>query len=472
MLPNFSRLGLARTGMVADDDVDDNDVDDDDVDDDDVDNDAAAPSDPAPGEVAALHDQYMETSDFFVTVLQQIDDGSDSLIRVCEAALSWCATDKGRWATCKDENIEQEWVKLTEKLFTKYGLPQDGEENPPSPYANFVSLCNMDRVKRLVRIGRRCYRANQQRLVLEGEGEDEDEDEDNDEREGRLRFRALVALFAEPEASNETSDDFPGTGAWTTERDDQADVALALTVLAEEFSQDVTEFVQERIRQDVIRQIARLEDVNSTTTSRPQVVRMRAQLARLTSWLFTRLSLSDRMDPLYPYGGVLCQELYGLIDQLIDAHELDLDLFEPLDNVDYDLDSLAKFAWTAVRDVAKYNDDKHDWSAYAIPSSKNDPASPAKFMLWFLRNRTPQPIIHLVLNVIHCVLRMPSANRHMPETPLKVRFLRSLVDAKGITHIGNATIGDPMGRSWSMVALETIAEQLAQLDRLQRKLIY
>ena len=51
----------------------------------------------------------------------------------------------------------------------------------------------------------------------------------------------------------------------------------------------------------------------------------------------------------------------------------------------------------------------------------------------------------------------------MPEMPRKVRFLRSSVDANGITLIGDATIGDPQGRSWSIVALETVAKQLAQL---------
>ena len=56
----------------------------------------------------------------------------------------------------------------------------------------------------------------------------------------------------------------------------------------------------------------------------------------------------------------------------------------------------------------------------------------------------------------------------MPEMPRKVRFLRSSVDANGITLIGDATIGDPQGRSWSIVALETVAKQLAQLDKQQQ----
>ena len=455
MLPNFSRLCLARTGTMADDDVDGMDGDADE-----------APPGPAPGEVATLNDQYMETSDFFVAVLQQVDDGSDSLKRVCEAVKSWCATDKGRWTTCNDEHNNEEWVKLTEKAFTKYGLPQGGEENPPPPYLNFVSLCNMDPVKRLVRIGRRCYWANQQRLVLEAEKEGYTWTEDEDE----LKFQSLMGLFTtsnhgysqEPEPSD---DEGPGPDAWTTERDDQADVALALTVLAEEFSQDFTGFVQEQIRGDVIRQLQRLEGVNATTT-RPQVVRMRAQLARLTSWLFTRSSLSDLMDPLDPYGDALCQEFYQLLDQVRDATDHDLDLFDD-DDLEGGETRLAELAWTALRDVAKYNEGQHDWSAYAIPSGDMEDPAYVKTMLWFLRHST-QPIRHLVLEVIHDVLRISSVNPHMPEMPHKVRFLRSLVDANGITLIGDATIGDPQGRSWSIVALETVAKQLAQLDKQQQ----
>jgi hypothetical protein len=463
MLPNFSRLGLARTGMVADGDVDD---------------DADAPSDPAPGEVATLHDQYMETSDFFVAVLQQIDDGSGSLKRVCEAVKSWCATDKGRWTTCNDEHNNQEWVKLTEKVFTKYGLPQDGEENPPPPYINFVSLCNVDPVKRLVRIGRRCYWANQQRLVLEdqrrlvleAEDEDEDGDGDEDEREDKLKFRALMGLFTtsnhgysqEPEPSD---DEGPGPDAWTTERDDQADVALALTVLAEEFSQDATGFVQEQIRGGIIRQLQRLENVN--LISRPRVVRMRAQLARLTSWLFTRTSLSDLMDPLDPYGDALCEEFYCLLDQVRDATDHDHDLFDDGDDLEGNETRLAELAWTALRDVAKYNEGRSDWSSFVILSDETSNCEYLKSTLWFLRRGT-QPVRHLVLEVIHDALRIPSVNPHMPEMPRKVRFLRSLVDANGITLIGDATIGDPKGRSWSIIALETVAKQLAQLDKQQQ----
>jgi len=471
MLPNFSRLRLARTGMVADgDDADEApcpgrdpppgghaappcDY-------------PAAPSGPAPGEVATLHDQYMDTSDFFVAVLQQIDNGSDSLKRVCEAVKSWCATDAGRWAACNHKDYEQELVELTKKLFTKYGLPQAGEENPPPPYLNLVSLCNMDPVKRLVRIGRRCYWDIQQWLVLKAEKEGDTWAENEDE----LKFQALTGLFTtsnhgysqEPDPSD---DEDPGPDAWTTERDDQADVALALTVLAEEFSQDNTEFVQEQILQDVIRQIVRLEGVNSTTPL-PQVVRMRVQLARLTSWIFTRYVRMPRMDPLDPYGGALCREFYLMLDQVREAIDNGLALFDD-DDLEGDEINVAELMWTALRDVAKFNDG-HDWPAYAIPSGDMKDLAYVRTMLWFLSHST-RPVRHLVLEVIHDVLRITSANPHMPEMPRKVRFLRSLVDANGITLVGDATIGDPQGRSWSIIALESIAKQLAQLDKQQQR---
>ena len=448
MLPNFSSLRVARTGMTADGSVDD----------------ASDEAGPAPGEVATLHDQYLETSDFFVAVLQQIDDGSDSLKRVCKAVKSWCATDKGRWDTCNDEDTDKEWVKLTEKVFTKHGLPQDVEENPPLPYPNFVSLCNMDPVKRLVRIGRRCYWANQQRLVLEAEKEGDSWTE----QESELKFQALKALIAEPEASNETSDDFPGLAAWTTERDDQADVALALTVLAKEFGQDAAEFVQENCRQCIIQQIARLENANSTTP-RSQVARMRMQLARLTSWIFTQITLSDLVDPLYQYGGALCRELYGLVDVLSYALENVADVIDYDDNREGDEARWAEWAWTALRDVAKYGDAAgDDWSKYAIPSGDTQDLAYLRSMLWFLRHKN-QPIKLLVLEVIHNVLRITSTDPLAPEMPRKVRFLRSLIDANGITLIVLATIWYPEGHSWSVVALETIAKQLAQLDKQQQR---
>ena len=89
-------------------------------------------------------------------------------------------------------------------------------------------------------------------------------------------------------------------------------------------------------------------------------------------------------------------------------------------------------------------------------------------MLWFLRHKN-QPIKLLVLEVIHNVLRITSTDPLAPEMPRKVRFLRSLIDANGITLIVLATIWYPEGHSWSVVALETIAKQLAQLDKQQQR---
>jgi hypothetical protein len=236
-------------------------------------------------------------------------------------------------------------------------------------------------------------------------------------------------------------------------------------VLAEEFSQDATGFVQEQIRGGIIRQLQRLENVN--LISRPRVVRMRAQLARLTSWLFTRTSLSDLMDPLDPYGDALCEEFYCLLDQVRDATDHDHDLFDDDGDLEGNETRLAELAWTALRDVAKYNEGRSDWSSFVILSDETSNCEYLKSTLWFLRRGT-QPVRHLVLEVIHDALRIPSVNPHMPEMPRKVRFLRSLVDANGITLIGDATIGDPKGRSWSIIALETVAKQLAQLDKQQQ----
>ena len=72
MLPSFSRLALVRTGMEAG---------------------------PAPGEIADVHDQYLETEDFARAVLQQIKNVED-LKDACAIAKKWCGLDKAHKAAC------------------------------------------------------------------------------------------------------------------------------------------------------------------------------------------------------------------------------------------------------------------------------------------------------------------------------------------------------------------------------------
>ena len=408
----------------------------------------AAPAGLAPGELADLHDQFWKTSDYFIAVLQQIvENGSDSLERLCDAIKSWCAIDKGRRDACRDPTNSKEWIQLTEKVFTRYGLPLAGEEEPPSPYRNFIGLCNMDPVKRLVRIGR-SYLALQKKDVTEGKDE--------------LAFQALTPLLRESghghsfESEDEDEDPDPQF-MWTTKRDDKADVALALINLAEEFGHGQSEFVEHGIVKATLRQLTRLKGAGF----REGEVRMLEQLARLVLWIFAKRP-GDFLEPLKPLANSLRYYLYRLLDMTIDVIRTKCEgilRYAPDDVV-----WRAEWAWTALKNIAacKYPPPGgygYNWSIHAMPSAATCDPTYLDSLLWFLQNGN-YCLKGLVCGVIGDVLYRPYCV--LPD-PRKVAFLKALVEKNAIDHIAIAGIGNLEASRWGVFALSSIARELARL---------
>ncbi len=420
----------------------------------------AAPTGPAPGELADLHDQYLQTSDFFIAVLQQIvENGSDSLKRLCETIKSWCATDRGRWAACSDPTNSKEWIQLTEKVFTRYGLPLAGEEEP-SPYRNFIGLCNMDPVKRLVRIGRSCYLALPKKDVTEDEDELAEDEDELAEDEDELAFQALTPLFRESghghSSESEDKDEDPDPQfVWTTKRDDKADVALALINLAEEFGHGETEFVEHGIVKAILRQLTRLKGAGF----REGEVRMLEQLARLALWIFAKRP-GHFLEPLKPFANSLRYYLYRLLDMTIDVIRTECEgilRYAPDDVV-----WRAEWAWTALKEIAACKNDPpggYNWAAHAMPSAATCDPTYLDSLLWFLQNGNHR-LKGLVCGVIGDVLHRPYWV--LPD-PCQVGFLRALVEKNAIDHIAIASIGNLETNRWAVFALSSIARELARL---------
>ena len=98
MLPSFAHPDLARTGTLA------------------------------PGEAADPEAQYLSTPDYFISVLEQVENISD-LDQACNVAKAWCATDRGRKAACGSPAANAAWASLTAKLFGPYAPPR-GKDVP------------------------------------------------------------------------------------------------------------------------------------------------------------------------------------------------------------------------------------------------------------------------------------------------------------------------------------------------------
>lgn len=197
-LPDLSGLGLARTGMEA------------------------------PGEAADAYEQYLVTPDFFITVLEQIENISD-LTKACDVVKTWCGADQARNQACKSPAAKQAWQSLCRKLFS----PNVPEPSPNVSWMqHFTSLCNMDPVKRLVRIGLARAERYEARLRAQMAAHADQSVAVHVLEDVPMRVveRLVVeAGLAEPADPNEpvTPDD-----RWTTERDDRVDVAAALTQIA------------------------------------------------------------------------------------------------------------------------------------------------------------------------------------------------------------------------------------------------
>ena len=132
MLPNFAHLDLARTGMMA------------------------------PGEAADLEAQFLKTPDFFLAVLEQVENISDPKA-ICQVVDTWCGLESGRNAACKSPAAIPAFKALIKKCFGKYApAPSEGVDARPLVNVwqrHFYDLCKMNPVDRLVLVGKEAYAA-------------------------------------------------------------------------------------------------------------------------------------------------------------------------------------------------------------------------------------------------------------------------------------------------------------------------
>lgn len=468
MLPNFSRLRLARTGMTADDAMDDDDE-------------ApcpgrdpppggnaappcdypAAPLDPAPGEVATLHDQYLETSDFFRAVLEQVKNVED-LKDACEIAKTWCALDSGRKAACGDS--DDTWKELARTLFTQY-VPDPSEG--VTWERHFYSLCNMDPIDRLERTakGREAVLRVEIRARLEAQAAADDSDDDNasmPDLAALLDQQVVAALFRDGGAVGSERTMAPND-AWTTERDDRADVTIALTRICSAMAHMDYPLVQAFVMGAII---DLMTSIGADYSIRPSM-RQREQAARLTTWLFRTRPDVEVVRPL----GNISMGRASWMDHLSDIlyTTIQWGLFSvPRASAEalYENSDRVTLSLEALKDIAVYKDgDAFDWSEYATPRVRSGRTSchfSAAALRYYLDHGNYQQKDRICLLIAHS-LHLPANEVSSGVKPWdrKLEFAKELARTRAMDRLGTVGIGDlPLSRA-SVAALGSIAGQLS-----------
>lgn len=436
-LPNVSRLALVRTGSPAEDRAPcpgpdpppgnnpsppcDH---------------PAASASPAPGETATRHDQYLQTVDFYHTVLGQIKNVKDRNA-VCEIAQAWCALDKGRRAAGASW---KEWEDLARALFTTHvPVPKS-----TTWQAHVFTLCNMDPVDRLVLIGKeRMSFFEKQRREKENSGLQGQESEDDDDDD----YDPSMALF---------EDLYKSMSAWTTERDDEADVALAVTRI---YNPDVNLAITALVVEKTVTSIIQLLDRIHTNRSKSSSLREGEQLALLCSWVFSRRPLiftHSNLVPLKTHLGELTDVLYTTIGWGLHG--------VPRASVG----ALAKHSnhatasLQALGDIARYKEDGVDWSEHATPHSQRSLDDGLCALQYYLRNGDRNQKMS-VCALISYSLRVETNWRASTNTARvrKLKFAEELEKTSAIDELTKMVRNGDDLLPWSMAALEAIQGRLS-----------
>lgn len=435
MLPSFSRLALVRTGMEAG---------------------------PAPGEIADVHYQYLETEDFARAVLQQIKNVED-LKDACQIAKTWCGLDKAHKAACAEAGGA--WQELARVLFTQY-VPKPSENVTWKQH--FHSLCNMDPVDRLGRIAQRraaVLREELKAVVMERASDDESM-QDADEQ---IDLQVLSTLFHDGGVGDRGRPVDPDD-AWTTDRDDRADVALALTQLASAMKKGDDLFVQKRTVAAILDLLGRI----GSDPRKPPSMREREQVALLTSWLFSKTPNPFTVQPLQewtdeptPSCGELTDILYTTIewgmhgDQKASDEEIHFRVTASLQALKY-IALYGRFDQAGSSDPWSNVD---GWSGHAIPR-----VSPA----YTTCRRACEALAHylqygdreqkeLICLLIASSLSIPLVRvaSGVPPSERKLEFAKELAKTRAMDLLGTVGIGDMELSRASVAALGSIAGQLS-----------
>jgi hypothetical protein len=433
-LPNVSRLALVRTGSPAEDGAR--------LDPLSGDNSSpprdhpAASTSPSPSETATHRDQYTETADFFHAVLDQIKNGEDRNA-ACQAARVWCALDKGRRAACASW---KEWENLARALFTTY-VPVPNESTMWQ--AHVFTLCNMDPVDRLVLIGKERMSFEKQRREKENSGLQGQESEDDDDDD----YDPSMVLF---------KDLYESMSAWTTERDDEADVALAVTRI---YNPGVNLAITVLVVEKTVTAIIQLLDRIHTNRSKSSSLREGEQLALLCSWVFSRQPLiftHSNLVPLKTHLGKLTDVLYTTIGWGLHG--------VPRASVG----ALAKHSnhatacLQALGDIARYKEDGVDWSEHATPHSQRSLDDGLCALQYYLRNGDRNQKMS-VCALISYSLRVPTNWWASTNTACvrKLKFAEELKKTSVMDELTKMVLDDDDLSPWSIAALEAIRGRLS-----------
>jgi hypothetical protein len=437
-LPNVSRLALVRTGTPAGDGAPCPGLDPP------PGNNPSPPCDhpaasasPAPGETATRHDQYLQTVDFYHTVLGQIKN-VEGRNAACEIAKAWCALNKDSKAACASWN---EWEDLARALFTTY-VPVPNEST--TWQAHFFTLCNMDPVDRLVLIGEERMSFEKQRREKENselQGQEHEDDDNDDEDQKRVLFADL----------------YESMSAWTTERDDEADVALAVMELCnnEDPNIPLPGLVVDKTAKAMIKLLDRIHPDRSKSSS----LRKEEQLALLCTWVFSRrplLAMNNGLAPLEEHLGTLTDVLYttigwGLLESPLASEQA---LAEHSNRVTACLQAL--------KNIALYRESSVDWSEHAIPRSRLSRKNGRRALEYYLRDGDRDQK-ESICALISYSLHSPSGNTASTNTAWarKLKFAKELSCTSVMNQLTALGIDDYDLSRWSIDALVAITKQLS-----------
>ncbi len=436
ILPNFSQLGLVvRTGMMQA---------------------------PGPG------DEYLFTPDYFISVLEQVEHISD-LRQACDVVKTWCGADKGRNEACKSPAADQAWAGLMQKLFGQYAPPPSAPIEAGDWQKQFYNLCNLSPVDRLVRIGLYCYRKwEAEELAIRIA--DRELPEEERVYDSTLDVNGLPVLedittlvigrlMRAAGFSLDRGRAVPPEDVWTTERDDKADVALALTELADRWGEGGWAALHRRIVAAIVDVVKHLTPLGRTTN-----LRQVEQLARLTSWLFNQPRTDFRdLGPLLYDMGTITGVFYGT---LTDAQRV---MSQPPGMLDDAQETRVDETFEALKAIAEFRDrnnypSNYDWSEYATPLHRPGAAEDgAGALLFFLQHGTRRQK-RRVCDVVQWALLITSAevaNRDVM-APRKIRFATALTRQGMLDVLGTVGINDYDLSRRSVSALSSLAKQLAQ----------
>ena len=433
ILPNMSQLGLVRTGMMQA---------------------------PGPG------DEYLFTPDYFISVLEQVENISD-LRQACNVVKTWCGADKGRNEACKSPAADQAWAGLMKKLFGQYAPPPKAPIEAGDWQKQFYNLCNLSPVERLVRIGLYCYSKWEQeelaiRIADRALPEEERVYEDITDVDGLpvlddLTTTVIDRLAVAAGFSVNRGRATPPKDVWTTERDDKADVALALTDLATQWNEWSNSHFHKRIVFAIVDVMRHLTPLGRTTNARQA-----EQLALLILWLFDQRPDFRDLGPLLYDIDAITDVFYGTLAEAR-RFRTDHGLLDKatVDRVDDTLEAL--------RAIAEYRDKNnyppaYDWSEYATPVHRHGAAvEGAESLLFFLRHGTNRQK-RRVCDIVQWTLHITSAevSHRDVQAPRKIGFFTALTRLGMLDALGTAGINDYDLSRRSLSALSSLAKQLAQ----------